>query len=94
MNEIKLDDYLFLFLSALLILSVALSLNRVTNKEKKKKSVTVIRCERCGKEEVREWKEGDFIGKYVGSCECGGKKYIALIYVEGDEKGRKRLLRI
>ena len=95
MNEIKLDDYLFLLFSALLIFSVALSLSKFSKKEEKKRVVTVIRCEKCGKEEVRDWKEGDFIGKYVGTCECGGRKYIALIYVEGEEKeGKRKLLRM
>ncbi len=94
MNEIKLDDYLFLLFSALLIFSVALSLSKFSKKEEKKRVVTVIRCEKCGKEEVREWREGDYIGKVVGTCECGGRKYIALIYAEGEEKKERKLLGI
>ena len=50
--------------------------------------ISVLRCIRCGYEEVRKYDKGDYVGKPVGTCpKDGGKVVVKAIYVESFPQG-------
>ena len=51
--------------------------------EEKFVTKTIIKCTKCAYEEKRDFKEGDFVGKTVGTCpKDGAPLVIRLIYSE------------
>lgn len=51
---------------------------------------TVIKCMTCDYSIVRDFQQGDFIPKLVGTCpKDGGKLYIAGIYAESPNNQHK-----
>ena len=88
-------DFLALFLSAsAFALSIYMALQIGVKPPKlgfeQQKVLTVIRCSRCGFESVRNFKEGDYVLKKIGSCpKCNGPSFIYMIFRE-EEKGKKK----
>jgi len=84
-------------LTALLILSVLLVLTTLIPwimasarkpKPTREELVSVLRCVKCGYEEVRRYDKGDYVGKPVGSCpRDGGQVVVKAIYVETFPQG-------
>jgi hypothetical protein len=72
------------FLFLLLLIGSTIYLFIQTSQSKKKeaprKLVTVIECTADGKEEKRDFQEGDYIGKTLGECGEQGVKVIKAIY--------------
>ncbi|RLE47299.1 MAG: hypothetical protein DRJ18_03430, partial [Candidatus Methanomethylicota archaeon] len=45
-----------------------------------RKTITVIRCMQCDYKMERDFQEGDYVLKRMGTCSCGGELYIDMIY--------------
>ncbi|MCC6046780.1 MAG: hypothetical protein LM571_01110 [Desulfurococcaceae archaeon] len=75
-----------LILSALLILTTLLPwILAFTRKPgpAREELVSVLRCSKCGYEEIRKYNKGDYVGRPVGSCpRDGSRMVIKAIYVE------------
>ncbi len=79
-------------LAGLLILSVLLLISTLlpwliasTRRPKptREELISVLRCVRCGYEEVRKYDKGDYVGKPVNTCpKDGGQVVVKAIYVE------------
>ena len=88
-------DFLALFLSAsAFALSIYMALQLGVKPPKlgfeQQKVLTVIRCSRCGFESVRNFREGDYVLKKIGSCpKCNAPSFIYMIFRE-EEKGKKK----
>ena len=52
-------------------------------------TMTVIKCDKCGYSEIREFRKGDYIFKEVGKCkDCDGVAYIKAVYTIEEEKSK------
>jgi hypothetical protein len=75
-----------LILSALLVLTTLLPwILAFTRKPgpAREELVSVLRCSKCGYEEIRKYNKGDYVGRPVGSCpRDGSRMVIKAIYVE------------
>ncbi len=71
------------------VLYIGWSIYKVASlKFKPRKVVSLIKCEKCGYSEEREYEKGDFFFKDKGVCpKCGGKMIVAGIYVKEEEGG-------
>ena len=79
-------------LTALLLLSILLILTALmpwlmasTRRPRptREELVSVLRCVRCGYEEVRKYSKGDYVGRPIGTCpRDGGQVVVKVIYVE------------
>jgi len=57
-------------------------------KFKPRRVVTLVKCEKCGYSEEREYERGDFFFKEKGVCpKCGGPLLVAGIYVKEEGEG-------
>jgi hypothetical protein len=72
----------FLFLLLLIGSTIYLFIQsgQAKKREPPRKLITVIECDKTGKETKREFQEGDYIGKIVGECGQGGQEIIKAIY--------------
>ena len=48
----------------------------------------IVKCSKCGKTEKRNFKEGDYVNKVIGTCECGGELYIHSIFASTQGESR------
>ncbi len=52
-------------------------------------TMTVIKCDKCGFSEIREFRKGDYIFKEIGKCkDCDGIAYIKSIYTIEEQKSK------
>jgi DNA-directed RNA polymerase subunit RPC12/RpoP len=86
MLELKVDDFMTLFLVMLFLLLVLTMLDSSRRRRRFRLELprikTELKCVNCGLKEVRDFREGDYISKYTGEkCKkCGGNLQIFLIY--------------
>mgnify|MGYP000226889987 CR=1 FL=1 len=87
---------IYLLLAAIALTSVSWLISRTLRAPREKPSIrafrvlTEITCQSCGLREVREFREGDFIFKEVGSCpRCQGKLLITSIFREKEVSPRR-----
>ena len=72
----------FLFLLLLIGSTIYLFVQsgQARKKETPRKLVTVTECRETGQETKRDFQEGDYIGKVLGSCGENGQEIIKAIY--------------
>ncbi|MCE4615402.1 MAG: hypothetical protein F7B60_07760 [Desulfurococcales archaeon] len=72
----------FLFLLLLIGSTIYLFIQSSQSRKKEipRKLITLIECSEDGKEEKRDFQEGDYIGKNLGTCGEHGVKIIKAIY--------------
>ncbi|GEM_PF-1702625 len=71
---------IILLLMLTVLLSYVQSIKQAERIKRVELTYTVIRCSNCNYKLEREYREGDFVFKRVGICQCGGSLYIDMIY--------------
>ncbi|WEU40668.1 MAG: hypothetical protein OdinLCB4_001705 [Candidatus Odinarchaeum yellowstonii] len=88
------NNFLYIIMGFLLFSFVTSLLNigarPVPSLMKPVNTMTVIKCDKCGFSEIREFRRGDYIFKELGKCkDCDGTAYIKSIYTIEEEKGKR-----
>ncbi len=50
---------------------------------------SIEKCNNCNYTEIRDFKKGDYVYKETDRCECGGLRYVDLIYAIETEVGER-----